>query len=118
MTNNQKHSFFALIRRKFFEWSTDGEIFGMIFRHLGGEKRYDYPFRTREEMDAETRRLDASALLEEVESRISRMPKAQGQAFRYMMHRDISERLRMYGEFARKNESHKACYARYVVTHA
>lgn len=93
-------SFVARLRRRFFNWRLNREIFERMFPHLEREKNHGYPFASDEAMNDETQALDVQALLETVECRIRKLPKAYGECFRHIMHREIHERLRMYEEVA------------------
>lgn len=115
MNRNTKLSFFARLRQKFFKWRFDREIFERIFTHHSGEKDYGYPFRTREEMNVLTTELDVQALLDTVEGQIRSMPDAYGESFRYLMHRDLYERLHVYEQLARRRVR-RPCDPRFVAT--
>src|SRR5689334_17391546 len=102
MPSNTVPSFFALTRQRLFDYFLNLEIFDRIFPHLEQEKDWGYSFHTDQEMNEETEENHAEALLESIELQITRMPKAYGDAFRFVMHRDLSKRLRMYEQAARR----------------
>lgn len=90
------------------------EIHDRIAPHLEREKDYGYPFGTAEEMDAQTRSLDAQPILDAIERHIRNMPTAYGKAFRHIMHRDLHQRFRMYEHEARRAVQPKTCDPRLV----
>lgn len=108
-------SFFARIRQKLFNKRINWEIFERIFPHHRGEKNHGYPFDTRQEMIAHTEQLASQALLDAIERHISNMPDAYGESFRYVLHRDLHERLSMYEEVARRRVR-RPCDPRFVAT--
>ena len=116
MTAKKSESFFARTRRKFFKWCINWEIHDRIFPHLNGEKDHGYPFTSDLEMNAQTAELDVQPLLDVIEHHIRNMPRAYGESFRYIMHRDLHERFRMYERVARKAVRPKTCDPRYVAT--
>ena len=114
---NKTPSLLARIRQWYFNKFIQREIFNRIFPHLLGERNHGYEFRTDEEMDAQTEELDVPALLQKIEQQARNMPKSYGRAFRHVMHRDISERLQMYEQVARRRVK-RTCDPRFVASHA
>lgn len=112
------NSWFARIRRKFFKWHLSREIFDKIFPHLECEQNHGYPFRTDAEMNAQTEALNVQALLDDVERQAKKLPKAYGEAFRHIMHRDLSERLNWYAAEARRHTHPATIDPRFVARHA
>src|SRR5687767_12076026 len=97
-------SFFARVRQKLFEWRLEGEIYGRIFPHLEAERDHGYEFVSDEEL-RELIRVgcsDAQLDLEMIENEGQLMPKAYGEAFRYIFYRDVNRRLAMYRNIARR----------------
>ena len=85
-----------------FRERVDREIFDRIFPHLEREEDRGYSFGTDAEMDAETKHLDIKMMLAGLDVQIARMPKAYGEAFKHILHRDINERLRMFEAVGRR----------------
>lgn len=67
-------------------------------------------------MNAQTEDLDVQALLDTIEGQTRNMPKAYRASFRFIMHRDLHERLRMYEKVARLAVQPKTCDPRLVAT--
>jgi hypothetical protein len=101
MPRNKRESFFAHLRQKMFAKAVNWEIFQRLSPHRRREKNYGYSFVTREEMNAETEALNVHGLLDRIEQQIKKMPEGYGASFRYIMHRDLQQRLKMYEEVAR-----------------
>lgn len=113
MTTNG--SFFARLYWRLFKWRFDREIFERIFLHHRGEKNCGYPFRTREQMNTQTEGFGVHSLLDNIEAKIRNMPDAYGESFRYLMHRDLHERLCMYEQIANRRVR-RQCDPRFVAT--
>lgn len=96
-------SWLARMRQKVFKWHLSREIFDKIFSHLESEQNHGYLFRTDAEMNAQTEALNVQAVLDDVERQTKKLPKAYGEAFRYIMHRDLCERLNWYAAEARRH---------------
>jgi hypothetical protein len=118
MSRNRAGSFFARLRQKLFNWRINVEIHDRIFAHHRGERDYGYPFGNREQMKALTEQLDVQPLLDAIEEHIRNMPDAYGEAFRYIMHRDLHERFHTYERLARQGVEPKTCDPHYVATRA
>jgi hypothetical protein len=116
MTRNSAGSFFARMRWKLFKLHISREIHDRIFPHLRQELDNGYPFQTQEQMNAQTEELDVQALFDTIEGQIRNMPKAYGTSFRYIMHCDLHERLRMYEQVARLAVHPKTCDPRLIAT--
>ncbi len=80
----------------------DFVIFHRIFPHLEREAVHGYEFNSDAELRAATAALDVGTLLDSIDAQIAHMPKAYGDAFRYIMHRDIQQRLTMYARLAQR----------------
>lgn len=117
MPSKPAESFLQQLRQKFLDNRVSREIFDRIFPHIQGEKNHGYAFRSSSEMDAETAKLDAQALLEKIERHASNMPEAYSQAFRHVMHRDLNARLQMYEKIAQQRVR-RTCDPRFVAEHA
>src|SRR5260221_11344349 len=112
--------FFTNIRRKFFNWRVNREIFHQISPHLRKEADHGYPFDSKDDMVRLHIRgnLHASLNLRLIEQTAARMPKFQGDAFRYIAYRDLNERMEMYLELAGQCAQPETCNPRFVATHA
>ena len=103
MIRNYRSSFFARLSRKFFKWRFDWEIMHNIFPHLSRLSNEGYSFESYEQMDKQTKSFDVQNMLDSVERQIEQLPKAYGQCFRHVVHRDICQRLQMYGREAKRH---------------
>jgi hypothetical protein len=112
--------FFAKIRLKRFDRRVNQEIFQKIFSHLNGEANHDYPFDSKDEMVRLHIRggLDAQIKLDMIERTAAKMPKAYGDAFRYVAYRDLNERMKLYLKIAERRIQPETCDPRLVATHA
>lgn len=102
MIGNTNSSFLSRMRRKFFNWRLNREIFHNIFPHVTRESNEGYPFVSRPEMNTHTEALDVQGLLDSIERQIEKLPTAYGECFRYAMRRDLHDRLSMYAEVAKR----------------
>jgi hypothetical protein len=118
MTTETIGKFFANVRQKLFNRRIDREIYDRIFPHLEQEKDRGYPFDTDAEMNAQTEEFNVQALLDSIEWHAARMPKAYGESFRHIMHRDLHARLCRYAELATRRVQPETCDSRFVATHA
>lgn len=112
--------FFASLRQKFFVWRIEREIYNKIFSHLNQEANYGYPFDSDEEFEKQRvyGKLDALLHFELIEKRAEKMPKAYGEAFRYIAYRDLNQRMKMYLELAERRVQPRTCDPRFVATRA
>ena len=62
--------------------------------------------------------LDAQIKLDLIERTAAKMPKAYGDAFRYIAYRDLNERMKMYLEIAERRIQPETCDPRLVATQA
>jgi hypothetical protein len=110
--------FFASIRQKLFTARIRREIYHGIFPHLNQVADHGYPFGTRDEMVKLHihGNLAAHGTLRLIESAAGKMPKAEGDAFRYIAYRDLNERMEMYLKLAEECEYHENCDPRFVAT--
>jgi hypothetical protein len=113
MTRNTTGSFFARLRQMLFQWRIEREIFERIMPHLQREGDHGYPFGTDEEMNVQTDELDVQCLLDTIEQHICNMPKAYGESFRHIMHRDLHEDFLMYEQVARR-QIRRSCDSRLI----
>jgi hypothetical protein len=118
-------SFLANIRRKFFVWHIEWEIFDRIFPHLQHECDYGYPFDSHEEITqfCEDTGLTGLPFVQSIEQDIAHMPKGYSKAFRYILYRDLkacpqmpSERIKWYQMLARRRVYHEPSDMRLVAT--
>ena len=117
MTQNTSSSFLARMRQKFFDWRLNHEIFDRIMPHLQKERDHGYAFGSEDEMDAQTETMGAQALLDRIEQQARSMPKGYRKAFRYVLHRDLTARLRSF-EQAGQRRVKRTCNPRFVARHA
>jgi hypothetical protein len=91
---NTLTSFFNNIRYTWFVIRTEREIYNRIFPHLEQERDYGYPFDSDEEMRKLCQDGEIAALpfVQNIERDIVRMPKAYGEAFRYILYRELKAR--------------------------
>ena len=115
MPQNNTGSFFARVRQKLFNKRINREIFERIFPHHQGEKNHGYSFDTRQGMIAQTEQLGVQSLFHKIESHIGNMPEAYGESFRYLMHRDLQERLSVYEKVA-SGRIRRPCNPRFIAT--
>jgi hypothetical protein len=118
MIVNPSSSLFVRIRQRFFKWRLSREIFDRIFPHLEREQDHGYSFQSDQEMKAQTAALNAEALLKSVERQIHKLPRAYGESFRHIMHRDLCDRLSMYADEAKRQTHPTDIDPRFVATHA
>jgi hypothetical protein len=111
-------SLFARWVRKSFNADLEAEIYGRLFPHLEHETNEGYPFINDAEMIAQTETLEGRQLLEGVERQIENMPDAYGQCFRYLMRKDIHERLQLYAALAKRRARPATIDPRFVAKHA
>jgi hypothetical protein len=112
--------FFAKIRRMYFNWRINREIFHEISPHLRNEGDHGYSFRSKDEMVKSHLRgcLHARLKLRLIEQTAAQMPKFQGDAFRYIAYRDLNERMEMYLELAEQSVQPETCDPQFVATRA
>ena len=112
--------FFAKLRLKRFDRRVNQEIFQKIFSHLNGEANHGYPFDSNDEMVRLHIRnnLQVGLNLRRIGEMAGQMPKAYGDAFRYIAYRDLNERMKMYLEIAERRIQPETCDPRLVATHA
>ena len=96
------------------------EIFNRIAAHINGEKKNGYPFDSIDKLaEAHIQSgLDAQMKFDMIERTAAKMPKAYGDAFRYVAYRDLNERMKMYLELAERRVQPKTCDMRFVATRA
>ncbi len=109
-------TFFANLRRRLFNRRVNREIFDKVFPHLNGEANHGYPFDSRDEMVKLHIHsgLDAQVKFDMIERTAARLPKAYGDAFRYIAYRDLNERMKMYLEIAAERIQPETCDPRFV----
>ena len=112
--------FIANIRQKLFAARISREIYQKIFPQLNGEANHGYPFESDDEMVKLHIRgnLAAHGTLRLIERAAGKMPKAEGDAFRYIAYRDLNERMEMYLKLAEQREYPENCDPQLVATHA
>jgi hypothetical protein len=112
--------FFAKIRQTLFTARIEREIYHKIFPHLNQHADHGYPFGSKDEMVRLHIRsgLDAQMKFDMIERTAAKMPKAYGDAFRYIAYRDLNERMKMYLEIAAERVQPETCDPRFVARHA
>jgi hypothetical protein len=107
---------FASIRQKLFNQRVNWEIFHKVFPHLNRHADHGYPFSSKDEMVKLHIRsgLDAQMRFDMIERTAAKMPKAYGDAFRYIAYRDLNERMKMYLEIAAERVQPETCDPRFV----
>jgi hypothetical protein len=108
--------FFVNIRQKLLNRRVNREIFQKIFPHINKEADHGYPFGSKDEMVRLHIRsgLDAQMKFDMIERTAAKMPKAYGDAFRYIAYRDLNERMKMYLEIAAERIQPETCDPRFV----
>lgn len=117
MIGNYVSSFFARMARKSFGKRLNQEILDRLFPHLERESNEGYPFTSDTEMNAQTEALDVVAMFEDVERQVEKLPTAYGECFRYLMHKDIVERLQLYADAAQREIPPVRIEPRFVAKH-
>ncbi len=100
-----------------FIWRVEREIYHRIFPHLRRERNNGYPFASDRDLQAllDQEHAKALALLTTIEHDSAQMPKAYGMAFRYIMYRDVNNRLKQYENLMRRC-IRPECDPRFVAT--
>lgn len=95
---------FCLNLRQLFVWRIEHEIYYRIFPHLRQERDHGYSFRSDQELQQFVTREHAKslALLATLQRDSAGMPKAYGLAFRYIMYRELNQRLEQYEAHMRR----------------
>lgn len=108
--------FLADIRRKFFNWRINREIFHRISPHLRNEGNHGYPFQTKDDLVRLHIRnnLQAGLNLRQIGNAAAKMPKFQSDAFRYIVYRDLNDRMEMYLALAEESAEPEVCDAQSV----
>jgi hypothetical protein len=112
--------FFASIRQKLFEARMEREIYFRIFPHMNQEADHGYSFDSKDEMvRAHIRgRLQTSLDVDLIERAAARMPEAYGDAFRYIVYRDLGRRMERYMELAERRIQPETCDPHDIATSA
>jgi hypothetical protein len=106
----------ATLRQKWLMWKIEREIYGCIFPYLRKEKNGDYPFRSDKELQKIILhgKLDAQLHLATIERQADEMGKAYGEAFRYIMYRDLNKRMLRYARLVQKRVPPRARVSQYA----
>jgi hypothetical protein len=106
----------ATLRQKWLMWKIEREIYGGIFPHLQKEKECGYSFQSDEELWREIHHgsLDAKLHLETIEQQADEMGKAYGEAFRYIMYRDLNRRMLTYAKLVQRRVPPRARIPQYA----
>ena len=94
--------FFSYVRLALFTWRLEWEIFQRIAPQIHQEKDCGYSFGSEEELleAAASGELEARSRLQIIERQAGYMGKSYGEAFRYVMYRDLNSRLLLYVKLA------------------
>ena len=117
---NQIGKFVSSLRQQCFNRRVTREIFGKIFPHLRQDANHGYPFQSKDEMEKLFVRhnLHARINLQLIERTAAKLPKAEGDAFRYIAYRDLNERMEMYLALAEERIRPETCDPQLVATRA
>jgi len=111
---------FAKIRNLWLLIRIENQIYGRIFPHLEREKDFGYPFQSDKEFeahrDADERELER--LIASIRTHSENMPRAYGEAFRYLAFRDLRNRAMQYEKIARQRVQPKTCDPRFLAVRA
>jgi hypothetical protein len=90
--------FVAFLRQTFFCTRLEREIYSRVAPHLNHERNCGYPFTTFEEIEAMAAQGKRELLerIEIIERQAEHMGKAYGDAFRYIMYRELNRRMLQY----------------------
>lgn len=113
-------SFVAKLRHRKFCERVEREILMDIFTQIQGEADRGYPFNNAEELRDHNARIggDAKKHFAMLEDQFAQLPEAYGQAFRYIVYRDLDARMQQYLELARRRVQPETCDPRFVATAA
>jgi len=113
-------SFLAYVRFSLFTTRIEREIYHGIFPHLEQEKDCGYPFASDKEFlrQLESGNRELEAAITALRRRTDAMPRAYGQAFRYIVCRDLNQRLKLYAELAKWRAQPKSADPRLVARQA
>ena len=108
------------LRQKLFAWRIEQEIHNRIAPHIHNERNHGYAFADSKGLwkAAYHGELDARLFLENAEALANQTGKAHGDALRYIMYRDLNQRLAMYRQFMAERVQPATCDPRFVATHA
>lgn len=110
--------FLASRRQRFLARRVQREIYQQILPHLNGTADCGYPFSSHDELVRSHIRDNLRLGLNlRLLGRVgAKLPKAYGNAFRYIAYRDLNERMEMYIRFAEENASPETCDPQFVAT--
>lgn len=111
---------FLISIRDLFVWRVEHEIYRRIAPHIRNERDNKYQFKSREELrkHIQNDQKETAAYLAYIERGADGMGEAYGEAFRYIMYRDINERLSKYHRLMRRRTRPTTCDPRFVATRA
>ena len=98
--------FIANIRRKRLIAHIEREIYHKIFPHLNGHADHGYPFSSDEGLFKARLEgfVSARNTLHRIDEAARKMAKAESNAFRYIVARDLNERLAFYLKYAQDRD--------------
>jgi len=107
MTNIGK--FFAAIRRQVFFNTIEREMKTKITPQIKGRADYGYPFSSKDELHKKRLEIsiELSDTLHELHIAGLKMPENECNAFLYIAHRDLNDRVKAYLEYARARKEHR-----------
>lgn len=108
--------FIASLRQKLFAARVEREIYHRIAPHIHHEQDHGYPFKSDKELwkAAYHGTLNAQFDIETIEKEADKMGKAYGDAFRYIMYRELNECLARYKQLMSQRVYPKTCAPRLV----
>ncbi len=113
-------SFFATVRLKLLMWRIQREIYHRIAQQIHEGTALGYPFNSLDELaqTAHQASFDTRFRLTAIRKNAPQTGEAYGDAFLYIMHRDINRRLDMYEKHMRQCTMPKTCDPKFVATRA
>jgi hypothetical protein len=110
--------FIAKLRKRLLTKRVEREIYHKIFRHINRHGDFGYPFSSGEGLLKSRLEgfIQARKTLHDIDRAAGRMQEAEGNAFRYIVARDLNERMEMYMQFAHERQCSGEGYPCAVVT--
>lgn len=112
----RKQSFFARLRQRFLMWRVEREIYGRIFPHLNRQVTGEYPFQSDDDLLKQSvgSGLEARYYINLIDCQAAAMGRAYGQAFQYIVYRDLNARLLRYLRLVQSRVSPEHRIAKYT----
>lgn len=104
----------------YYRWRIHFEISGRLSPHVRGERDNGYPFDDEASLAQAAQQgfEEAQRRLTTIEREAPRMGQAYCESFRYLMYRDLNQRLAMYQRIVRQNGQPATCDPRFVARKA